>query len=207
MTRTLILTLALIALTSCETFAPKDDPGPDSDLLRESVKAPFRDMICKSTQIDREIGAVHFSFEDASLTEDAQTELNQLAETLRNEEGTVIVEGHTDHVNSEVYNVRLGYRRAVAVAEHLKSAGIWDDRIVVKSCGENRPVQTNWFEEGRAENRRVVIRLRSGQEEMTGKEAVAVGKRLYQPACPAKEGTTLNLDLGSLLGQGGESGK
>jgi len=69
-----------------------------------------------------------------------------------------VIEGHTDSVGKKAYNQKLSERRAAAVREYLKSEGIATDRMTVEGFGEERPVADNATAEGRAHNRRVVLR-------------------------------------------------
>jgi outer membrane protein OmpA-like peptidoglycan-associated protein len=70
----------------------------------------------------------------------------------------VVVEGHTDSTGSEAYNQALSERRAESVRQHLVDAGIPASIITAKGFGEGSPIDTNATAEGRANNRRVVIR-------------------------------------------------
>ncbi|WP_374527568.1 OmpA family protein [Novosphingobium sp.] len=67
------------------------------------------------------------------------------------------VEGHTDAMGSSDYNQRLSERRAVSVKMELVRAGMKDSAIRAAGYGESRPIADNATEEGRAQNRRVVI--------------------------------------------------
>jgi peptidoglycan-associated lipoprotein len=70
------------------------------------------------------------------------------------------IEGHTDNVGDATYNERLGLERAEAVKRYLyEQHQIPLHRISVISYGENKPVGDNSTREGRAQNRRVVLRI------------------------------------------------
>ena len=71
----------------------------------------------------------------------------------------VTVTGHTDNVGSADVNMRLGQQRADAVRQRMIALGIPADRITTASRGEEQPVAPNDTAEGRAQNRRVVIRV------------------------------------------------
>ena len=67
--------------------------------------------------------------------------------------------GYTDNVGKPDYNLALSKRRAQAVADYVKSQGVnLGDRFQVSGNGEAEPIADNKTEEGRAQNRRVVIR-------------------------------------------------
>jgi len=69
---------------------------------------------------------------------------------------TVDVVGHTDSVGPEAYNDKLSLRRAEAVITYLRSIGVEVDLNAIGK-GEFEPVADNSTDEGRAQNRRVVI--------------------------------------------------
>jgi len=69
----------------------------------------------------------------------------------------VSVEGHTDSVGSDAYNMKLSQRRADAVRDYMVAHGIAADRITTEAFGETRPVASNDTAARRAENRRVEI--------------------------------------------------
>ncbi len=65
------------------------------------------------------------------------------------------VEGHTDNVGDEDFNMKLSLARAESVRDKLISMGIASDRFEVKGFGETMPAETNETAEGRANNRSV----------------------------------------------------
>jgi outer membrane protein OmpA-like peptidoglycan-associated protein len=67
------------------------------------------------------------------------------------------VEGYTDNRGSKRYNEKLSLRRAQAVAHEIVRNGFPDTQITVKGLGADNPIADNRNEEGRAQNRRVVI--------------------------------------------------
>ena len=67
------------------------------------------------------------------------------------------IQGHTDWMGSDDYNMKLGQRRADIVKKYLVDHGIEADRVFTKSYGESKPIATNDTREGRAKNRRIVF--------------------------------------------------
>ena len=67
------------------------------------------------------------------------------------------IEGYTDSIGSESYNMELSRKRAQAVANYLISQGIDATRLMVIPMGESNPIASNKNAEGRAMNRRVEI--------------------------------------------------
>lgn len=103
---------------------------------------------------------VHFDFDKANIRPDARPVLDEAVRIL-SEEGTVdvVAEGHTDSVGSAEYNQKLSERRADAVRRYLINGGIMPERIRTEGFGESKPVATNDTEVGRAQNRRVELRV------------------------------------------------
>jgi OmpA-OmpF porin, OOP family len=101
---------------------------------------------------------VHFKNNSDQLTEADKVDLDRVATNLTNlgfVSGTIV--GHTDSVGGDAFNQGLSERRAKAVAAYLDSKGIAAGRIVASGAGESQPVGDNATEEGRAQNRRVVL--------------------------------------------------
>ena len=68
------------------------------------------------------------------------------------------IQGHTDNIGSESYNLSLGYKRAEQVLEYFKTQhGFPLHRMNVNSYGEYKPIADNSTKEGRAQNRRVAL--------------------------------------------------
>jgi OOP family OmpA-OmpF porin len=103
-------------------------------------------------------GEVAFDLDSARIKPEFYPTLNEIATALKaNPEQRVTLTGHTDSIGSESYNEGLSLRRAEAVAEHLRNAGVAPDRLTVRGAGESRPGASNDTDAGRAQNRRVEI--------------------------------------------------
>ncbi len=86
--------------------------------------------------------------------------LNSVALVLQKYNRTLVdVFGHTDSTGDDNYNLQLSQRRAGAVANYLTSQGVNGQRFAVIGEGETQPIASNATPEGRAQNRRVEIRL------------------------------------------------
>jgi len=104
------------------------------------------------------LGDVLFDTGKATLKPGAMESINRLATYLSQNPNTkVLVEGHTDSVGSDDYNIGLSERRARAVATELESRGIPDSQIQTLGRGKDMPVANNSTPEGRQQNRRVEI--------------------------------------------------
>jgi len=94
----------------------------------------------------------------ATLKPGADRDLDRLAQALKDNPNTrVIIEGHTDSVGGDEYNMQLSDRRAEAVANALQMRGVPADRYEVKGLGKAFPVASNDTPAGRQQNRRVEI--------------------------------------------------
>ena len=76
---------------------------------------------------------------------------------IANPDREVVVEGHTDNVGTDEYNLGLSRARANSVRDFLMLQGVSGMRIVAEGFGKLYPVASNDTESGRAQNRRVEI--------------------------------------------------
>lgn len=105
---------------------------------------------------------VRFPLNKADLSDEAKALIDEAVGPLVKDNRGVWfeIEGHTDSTGEEAYNMQLGEDRALAVRDYLaKAHGIALARLNVISYGEAEPVADNKTREGRAQNRRVVIRI------------------------------------------------
>jgi len=105
---------------------------------------------------------VKFGLNQAKISDGARAALDDIAQRVKGSDHAVYVEiqGHTDNTGSGEYNMMLGQKRADAVRRYLgEDAGIPLHLITAISYGEDSPVADNKTRDGRAQNRRVVIRI------------------------------------------------
>jgi len=125
-----------------------------------SAQQQLADLQAKQTDrgVVVTLGDVLFDTGKATLKPGAMSALGRLSNFLSQNSGTkVLIEGHTDSVGSDDYNIGLSERRARAVATELESRGISDAQIQTLGRGKDMPVATNSTAEGRQQNRRVEI--------------------------------------------------
>lgn len=145
----------------------------ESELIGEKIQ----EMLDKAGQLDNvEIqvtqhyvclnmkGALLFESASANLTDAASTVLEQVARILKMyEENLIEIEGHTDNIpiNSGIFtsNDVLSDYRALAVFDFLTNAGINPKNLKHSGRGEYNPIASNDTAEGRAQNRRVEIKI------------------------------------------------
>jgi outer membrane protein OmpA-like peptidoglycan-associated protein len=110
---------------------------------------------------------VQFAFDSAELTpeyraalDDASDALKPHRQLLRAGLAMLKVIGYTDSVGDAEYNQKLSERRAQAVADHLiKQDPTRVEFVLAMGKGEQDPIASNDTEEGRAQNRRVVLQV------------------------------------------------
>jgi outer membrane protein OmpA-like peptidoglycan-associated protein len=105
-------------------------------------------------------GDVTFDTNSSEVRPGLYSEINRVAAVLNQyPETLILVEGHTDSVGSDEYNMNLSQRRAVAVKTLLVVRGVAENRIEIIGYGKTMPVATNNTEAGRQKNRRVEIKI------------------------------------------------
>jgi outer membrane protein OmpA-like peptidoglycan-associated protein len=105
---------------------------------------------------------VQFPFAKSELSDEAKALIDdEIGPLVQKNAGVWFeIEGHTDSTGDAAYNMVLGEERAMAVRDYLaKAHGIALSRLEVISYGEDEPVADNNTRDGRAQNRRVVIRV------------------------------------------------
>jgi outer membrane protein OmpA-like peptidoglycan-associated protein len=103
-----------------------------------------------------------FKFGQAGLPDEAKSRIDQLIAQLKSDPrgAYVEIEGHTDNTGDKVTNDRLGLQRAETVKRYLyETHQVPLHKINVISYGEEKPVAPNKDRAGRAQNRRVVIKI------------------------------------------------
>jgi outer membrane protein OmpA-like peptidoglycan-associated protein len=103
-----------------------------------------------------------FKFGKTELPAEAKAAIDQMVDGLKSQKSAVWVEieGHTDNVGDARYNENLGMERAEAVKRYLyEQHQIPLHKMNVISYGETKPLAPNRTRDGRAQNRRVVIKV------------------------------------------------
>ncbi len=102
-----------------------------------------------------------FAFDSYRLTDRALDTVRDISKSLegRAKGRRISIEGHTDSLGSEGYNLELSRNRAQSVARQLNNNGIPKSQISVIGLGETKPIASNNTESGRQRNRRVEVIL------------------------------------------------
>ena len=104
----------------------------------------------------------NFTFNKSELPDEAKQRLDQLISALKADPKGVYfeIEGHTDNVGDPLVNEKIGLERAEAVKRYLyEQHQVPLYKINVISYGEDKPVASNRTRDGRAQNRRVIVKV------------------------------------------------
>lgn len=145
--------------TAPAASAPRPAPAVQAAPVQPPAPAPAPPAPPPTSIV---LSGVNFAFNSAALAPSAHPVLDRLAEDLQrpgNQHITVEVQGHTDNVGKPEYNLGLSQHRAEAVKDYLAGRGVAASRISATGYGETRPTADNRTNEGRAQNRRVVINV------------------------------------------------
>ena len=114
----------------------------------------------------------NFETNSATLTGDSRPILDTVAADLKKYPRLKVeVQGHTDSVGADAYNLGLSQRRAASVREYLLSQGVASAQLTAKGYGETQPVADNTTPAGRQENRRVALSVLDNPGDVDVKEA------------------------------------
>ncbi|MGV8915051.1 MAG: OmpA family protein [Kaistella sp.] len=128
-------------------------PGAEVERVGEGIKVTMKENM------------VNFGFDSSNLTGIAQTNLDKLAQILKNNPDTNInIYGYTDSKGADSYNLSLSDRRAAAVKNYLSSKGISSSRMNTMGMGEADPIASNSTDDGRAQNRRVEFAITANED-------------------------------------------
>ncbi len=143
------------ATTPEPTRAVANDRPPAPAAIASSARTAVSDVV------------LYFPFDKSELTEDAVRRLTDAVAMLKasGESVAIALEGHADWTGPEAYNEKLGLARAETVRQYLaEQLDIPAGDISVVSFGESTPAAPNTTLEGRAMNRRVLIKAGAGRQ-------------------------------------------
>jgi outer membrane protein OmpA-like peptidoglycan-associated protein len=102
---------------------------------------------------------IYFDFNSDRIREESAPALDDIAQILkRHPDWKLAINGHTDNIGGDAYNIPLSRKRAVSVKNYLvERYGIQSGRLTTGGAGAAQPKATNATIEGRAQNRRVEL--------------------------------------------------
>ncbi len=152
--RRLLALVVMTTLAACQTIPAK--PAFSGKQVAALTAAEF-----KPVGENYELGLsdrVLFAFDQSDLSPEAVGTIDKLAATLKSVDiHGAGVEGHSDSTGSDSYNMQLSDRRATTVKAQFVKDGFAAAEVRAAGRGETQPIASNDTEEGRAQNRRVVI--------------------------------------------------
>jgi peptidoglycan-associated lipoprotein len=104
----------------------------------------------------------NFKFGKTELPDEAKQKIDEMVAQLKQDQKNIFIEieGHTDNVGNKAVNEKIGFERAQAVERYLyEQYQIPLHKMNVISYGEDKPIAPNKTKAGRAQNRRVVIKV------------------------------------------------
>ncbi len=127
----------------------------------------------RRTAVAFQLSGDTFETGSAVLGDKAKAVLEDVAKAFREfPDEKVVVEGHTDNIGGDAYNLELSKRRAEAAIHYLvDDLGLPESQFIARWYGKRRPLATNTQPEGRAMNRRVEIK--GEKEQVEGTRATA----------------------------------
>ena len=139
-----------------DTFLDKDDKCPlEFGVAPDGCPKKYNLVVVTDKKIEIK-QTVYFDFKKATIKKVSFPLLNEVAQALTdNPKIKVEVQGHTDSVGNDAFNLKLSQKRAESVRTYLSKKGVDATRMVPKGYGENVPIADNRTADGRSQNRRV----------------------------------------------------
>ncbi|HZW26607.1 MAG TPA: OmpA family protein [Gallionella sp.] len=137
-----------MAIEECDPLLVKGAAEP----AQEAIPATHPELIRFCTTLD-----IQFEIDRYAIEHEYEASVERLGAYLRRyPDTTAVIEGHTDEVGTEEYNMQLSQRRANSVMEYLVThSGIAPSRLKAVGYGKTRPIADNRTEEGKRQNRRI----------------------------------------------------
>ena len=142
--------------------AEADSAIPVSEHLDLRELKQFQIVRYDLTLVPLEVGQrvllnnLFFDYNKSIIQPESYSELRRMADVLRrNQTVRIMINGHTDDVGSDDYNLQLSKDRAQAVLEYFVNQGVQSSQIETQGLGKTQPVAPNDSNEGRQKNRRV----------------------------------------------------
>lgn len=168
-----------------ETGCPPPPPPPPPKTCKTPGPGEKISLAGCGTGDNIVLRGVNFDTNKATLTRNAKVLLDDVAAELsRYPDIKVQVAGHTDSRGSTALNDGLSKRRAASVMSYLGSKGIAADRMSSAGFGANEPIADNATEDGRELNRRVELKIVSGNAVEAAPAAAETAPAEDAPAAP-----------------------
>ncbi len=130
------------------------------EVVKEVISPEVKNAIAASAAHRWVLVGVNFDFNSVKLKSESYPILfHALQALLQNPDMKVEIQGYTDNIGPERYNVKLSERRAQTVKNYLVAHGVAASRLTVKGFGSANPVASNKTADGRAMNRRIEFKV------------------------------------------------
>ncbi len=153
--------------------AARRDSIERARLEEERIRREREEALAREREITAEVRAmlqtvINFDFDKSNIRPGVDTEVleQKLAVLQANANVALEITGHCDERGSDEYNMALGMRRALSAKKWLTDRGIAEDRITVRSMGEEMPVDPGHDEDAWALNRRDEFAITAGGDKM-----------------------------------------
>lgn len=139
-----------------DTFLDNDDKCPiEFGVAPDGCPKKYVNVVVTKTKIEIK-QTIFFEFNKATIKSVSFSLLDEVAQALSdNPTIKVEIQGHTDSVGNDKFNLKLSQKRAESVKAYLVKRGIDAGRMDPKGYGENVPIADNRTADGRSQNRRV----------------------------------------------------
>jgi outer membrane protein OmpA-like peptidoglycan-associated protein len=132
------------------------------ELPSDDLSPAVRDLYLTPIEVGLTVrlNNIYFDFDKTTLKPASYPELNKVVNFLKkNSTVEIEISGHTDNKGTDEYNLNLSQGRCQAVVDYLVSQGIENFRLTPQGYGEGQPIDTNDTDAGRANNRRVEVKV------------------------------------------------
>jgi outer membrane protein OmpA-like peptidoglycan-associated protein len=135
-------------------------PSAKVERIEEGINITFDEA-----NPDGSKAGVYFATNKYAINANSKLALDKLVKIFNEyPETDILIEGHTDDIGREAYNMTLSQKRAESVAYFLRRAGIASSRIITKYYGESQPKFDNSSIENRSLNRRVEFAVTANEQ-------------------------------------------
>lgn len=148
----------LMFAVSCSTTKNTEESVYNSTVSSVEVSVAEDTIISYDEKPITTNAVVYFDFDRFTLSTKSIQTLKSVVRAMNDNSDMVItVSGHADERGTREYNLALGQRRGDAVKDYLLLNGISNNRVTVKSFGEEYPLVTGSNDESWSKNRRAEI--------------------------------------------------
>lgn len=140
-------------------FSAVDLAGNVSETAADKISVDVL-VVVTERGLKMRVSNIEFDFGSSILRKRGTRILDRVYQILEKYSGySVVIEGHTDDIGEEEYNLKLSEKRALAVKNYLVGKGTAPDRLRYVGMGESLPFYPNTSDENRRRNRRVEFLL------------------------------------------------